>query len=438
MTRAADPILARGAATAIVRRLRDHGHLAYFAGGCVRDGLLGLHPTDYDVATDATPQRVQAIFERTQSVGAAFGVVLVHVPPEVAADTAGDPHTPWITVEVATFRSDGVYSDARRPDSICFSDPESDAQRRDFTINALFLDPLAPSDDAAAIGPKTDLRGRIIDYVGGVADLRARVLRAVGDPHKRLAEDHLRALRAVRFAARLGFTLDPSTAAAIRAHAADLKGVSRERIGEELRRMLAHPARGQALDLLQSLALDAPVLNESPHQAALPVVLGLPHDSGSTTALAAWAIDRHRRLAPDDIVRLIRGWRRSLCLSNDECEQLSGSLSLVDRFLNEFSAASVAQQKRLLANRAYPDAMTILKSLDNRVWLVIGSQRVALESDGVGIHPEPLLTGDDLVAAGFCPGPKFKLLIDRVYDAQLEGAVHNREQALELARELGV
>src|SRR5690606_11510087 len=172
----------------------------------------------------------------------AFGVVLVHLH--------------GCSVEVATFRSEGAYSDARRPDVVHFSDPPTDAARRDFTINALFLDPLASKDSAA-------VEGHVVDYVGGLADLRAGIVRAVGDPDTRLAEDHLRALRAVRFTARLGFSLDPGTAAAIRRHAMQLRGVSRERIGEEIRRMLTHPTRGAAIELLQELGLDAPVLLEA-------------------------------------------------------------------------------------------------------------------------------------------------------------------------------
>ena len=182
---------ARQAATWIVRTLHDAGHIAYFAGGCVRDGLLGLHPTDFDIATDAPPQRVQGLFKRTAEVGAAFGVVLVHVTPEEMGAPGGRRDA--VSVEVATFRSDGPYTDARRPDVVHFSDPQSDARRRDFTINALFLDPLQPADEATRSVGAPDLQGRVIDYVGGVADLKGRVLRAVGDPEKRLAEDHLRA-----------------------------------------------------------------------------------------------------------------------------------------------------------------------------------------------------------------------------------------------------
>ena len=216
---------ARGTAASIVRRLREAGHVAYFAGGCVRDELLGLDPVDYDVATDARPDAIQAMFRKTAAVGASFGVVLVKEAGGV--------------VEVATFRSDGPYSDSRRPDRVEFADAAHDAQRRDFTINALFLDPLAAEDSAS-------IHGHVIDHVGGMADLRARVIRAVGDPERRLAEDHLRALRAVRFAARFGFAIEQGTASAIREHASDLEGVSRERVGDELRRMFLAETRAEA------------------------------------------------------------------------------------------------------------------------------------------------------------------------------------------------
>jgi poly(A) polymerase len=256
MARAADPIRARAAAEAVVRALRRKGHEAYFAGGCVRDELLGLHPTDFDVATDATPPVVRSLFRGTHEVGEAFGVLLV---PQDAC-----------VIEVATFRAEGAYSDSRRPDSVRFSTPADDAARRDFTINALFLDPLAPAEAGSGAA------GRVIDLVGGLADLRAGVLRAVGDPDARLTEDHLRALRAVRFASRLGFEIEPATASAIARHAAELRGVSRERIGQEVRRMLTHPARARAAAIMQQLGLDAAALNEpapAPADPASPPAL---------------------------------------------------------------------------------------------------------------------------------------------------------------------
>src|SRR5688572_4647494 len=218
----------RGDAVAVVRRLREAGHVAYFAGGCVRDLLLGRQPKDYDVATDAPPARVRKLFANTQAVGAAFGVILVR-----------DGRS---TIEVATFRADGAYADGRHPMEVRFTTAEEDAARRDFTINGLFLDPLDGDGD-----------GRVLDFVGGRDDLDAGVIRAIGEPERRFEEDHLRLLRAVRFAARLGFGVESKTAAAIRLHAPQLKRISPERIADELRVMLTPPTRGDAWRLLRDL-----------------------------------------------------------------------------------------------------------------------------------------------------------------------------------------
>ncbi len=207
----------REAAVEVVRRLSEAGYTAYFAGGCVRDRLMGLEPTDYDVASDARPEQVGALFGGAHRVGESFGVMLVSAMGH--------------QIEVATFRSDGFYSDGRRPDTVTFSDAGHDARRRDFTINGLFEDPLS---------------GRVIDFVGGQADLEARLIKAIGDPEARLAEDRLRMLRAVRFAARFSFAIDAATAEAIRGGAEDLGRISRERIGQEVRRMLTDRNRAVA------------------------------------------------------------------------------------------------------------------------------------------------------------------------------------------------
>jgi poly(A) polymerase len=476
MARAADPARARSAATAIVQRLRDAGHTALFAGGCVRDELLGLAPTDYDIATDAVPMRVRELFPRSDAVGAAFGVVLVHTGGGAtgngasggrAADGAGPER---VSVEVATFRADGPYSDARRPDSIVFSDPRTDALRRDFTVNALFLDPLAPPDAPDAPTPVAltphaptaapsdpPARGHIIDYVGGRADLNARVIRAVGDPDQRLREDHLRALRAVRFCARLGFTLDPATADAIRRHAAALKGVSRERIGDEIRRMLAHPSRAEAVDLLASLGLDAATFDEArtsltpghPRLRALSGVRAEPLPL--PLALAAWLADRStpaaEPFAPGKPTRaaLVARARRSLCLSNDECDGLANILGALDNLRDGWLAQPVARQKRSAARPGFAEALDLLAaeaSLDagvqsGTVQTLPGSVRARvkeLASTPGGVAPPPLIAGDDLIALGMKPGPGFKGLLERLYDEQLEGRLTSRQQGMELAK----
>src|SRR5215212_5376030 len=226
----------RGDAESIVKRLREHGHVAYFAGGCVRDLLLGLEPKDWDVATDAPPGRVRELVSKTEAVGAAFGVILVRVGRS--------------QVEVATFRAEGSYLDGRRPSEVRFTTAEEDAKRRDFTINGLFLDPLEGD--------------RVIDFVGGQEDLASRTLRAIGDASARFAEDHLRLLRAVRFAARFGLEIAPLTASAIEATGPLLKGISPERIAEELRGMLCPPTRSAAWMLLWKFKLVHVVLRFLP------------------------------------------------------------------------------------------------------------------------------------------------------------------------------
>lgn len=410
---------ARKAATDIVRTLRGAGHVAYFAGGCVRDELLGLEPTDYDVATDATPDQIRALFRRTAEVGAAFGVMLVR--------------DGRVEVEVATFRSEGPYSDRRRPDRVSFADARADAQRRDFTINALFLDPLAQQSRDAVRRPA---RGVVIDYVGGLADLDRGLVRAVGDPALRLAEDHLRALRAVRLAARLGFKIEPATAEAISQHASELAGVSRERIGEELRRMFTHPSRAVAADLLSRLGLDRPVLGD--HCDNGPRLLAaLPPDASFPTALAAWALDRGGDRAITDRQGLVSAWRSALCLSNAERDDLFEILETVGR-LRQWAGLTVAEKKRLCAQPAFPAALAIVHAEDRVASDLIRTDYEQLQRTRSGIAPLPLLTGDDLIALGLKPGPRFRQILDRVYNAQLEDRVRTRGEAMELARRLGV
>lgn len=430
MQRHKSPQHARESALAVLRTLRTAGHEAYFAGGCVRDELLGLHPADYDVATSATPAQVTALFPHAQHVGASFGVVIV----------AGGHGQSRTTTEVATFRADGIYSDARRPDAVTFSDKHADAQRRDFTINALFLDPL---DDGTtrtlgtAPRVRSHLGGTVIDLVGGLDDLASRTLRAVGDPAQRLAEDHLRALRAIRFAARLDLTIDAATSQAIARDAANLTGVSRERIGDELRRMLLHPSRVKALELIEAHTLDAPILQAPPHRSILARVAALPepgHTSipGSTQAfpgerpiseaiypiavLAGWLLDREQ----GDIVLSAR---RGLCLSNHEAAALTDILDQYAELVREeWLCASIASQKRSIARGGFSEAWWLLSGANDSksgrsaaIFEVVERHRRSAS----GIAPEPVLKGDDLVRLGVKSGPLFKIILDRVYDHQL-------------------
>lgn len=420
----------RADAVEIIRTLRAAGHVAYLAGGCVRDELLGLAPKDFDVATDAPPDRVRRLFPRTQPVGAAFGVILVRHGGSV--------------IEVATFRADGDYRDGRHPENVRFSTPEDDARRRDFTVNALFLDPL----DA----------NRVIDHVGGLDDLRARTLRAVGEPRQRFAEDYLRMLRAARFASRLGFTIDPATADAVVEHASRLAQISPERINDELQRMLTPPTRVEAWRLLWKLHL-TPVLFRLLQEpvdpdavlaggAAAPAMLfpqvGTCRSISAPLALASAVLCYRRQavrgrsirqlLEPGEVRRSVSSLRRALRLSNDDSEGIAWCLRF-GQLLGDQSP-TVATIKRFMAQPHADDARALLRALATTDTATELSSQVAwVESRvesliGTEFAPERLVTGDDLIAAGLSPGPLFKRVLEQAYDEQLEGRLTTREEAL--------
>jgi len=428
----------RSVATDIVRTLRGAGYVAYFAGGCVRDELLGREPKDYDVATDATPDDVRALFKRTNEVGAAFGVMLVRQR--------------GVTTEVTTFREESRYTDRRRPDEVRYADAVADAHRRDFTINALFLDPLDRPDpfeaaDAPRANPPFHVDGRVIDYVGGLLDLHDRSIRAVGDPEARLAEDHLRALRAVRFAARLGFTIEARTSEAMRRHTAELRGVSRERIGEEIRMMLTTPGRGAAAALIEDFGLDAPTLDEAAIGAGVDPqrsLLGrLPAEAAYSTALAAWALDRlDRRLGglaeaeeiADEARRVGRDWRRALMLSNENRDVLGATLGMLARLESGWLEERIADQKKSAASAGFNEALLLLELRRPDQAAAARERLETLQSDGVGLTPAPLASGEDLLEVGVPGGPEMGRLLERLYDAQLEGRIRTHEQALNFVR----
>ena len=416
----------------MVRRLREGGHVAYFAGGCVRDELLGLAPKDYDVATDAHPDVVRDVFgrSRTQAVGAAFGVILVHEGRSI--------------IEVATFRTDLEYHDGRRPSGVVFTGAEEDARRRDFTINGLFRDPLAtdPDDDG------------IIDHVGGKKDLRDGVLRAIGEPARRFGEDYLRMLRAVRFAARFGMRIEPATWEAITRYAPRLAQIAPERVADELRRVLTVQSRSEAWRLLWESGLLAVILRTMPekvpdmperrpvmeHLGAIDRPISFPLALAGTVIEARYAAGVPVRvvLEPQEVKRAAQAWRQALRFSNEEESQFSGALALWP--LVQEAEPSVAQMKRFLADPDSADAREVLASLrfvptlrERIDWLAARFE--ALEQEEVA--PPPLLTGDDLVEMGMTPGPAFKRILDDVYDAQLEGRVAGRAEAMEMARGLG-
>jgi poly(A) polymerase len=428
-----DAARAREIATRVGKTLIEHGHEAYFAGGCVRDRLLGFEPDDYDIATSARPEDIGKIFRSAYGVGESFGVMLVRMS--------------GVVTQVATFRTDGVYSDGRHPDQVTFSDAEHDAQRRDFTINALFEHPLT---------------GAIIDYTGGQSDLRAKMIRAVGDPHARLREDNLRMLRAVRFAARFGFTIEEETAAAIQESAGALRGVSRERIGQEIRRMYTHANRAVAAWEMQYLGLDEPVLLEH-RKTVAPTRLGrLPDSVQLATCLAAWLLDRHERVAgganssqhagdrpmrvsgggpnghgvPDvtdePIDDIVRRWSSSLVLSNAESSDLMHTLEIYQKLRQDWWSEGVARQKRIASQPQFEQALLILQAIDRQAFIDVRRQTLRLAE--TELQPEPLIDGEDLKALGIKPGPVFRRVLEAVYDAQLEGTVKDRESALRLAR----
>ncbi len=392
------------AATWIVQCLVDENHVAYFAGGCVRDRLMGIPAKDYDIATSARPDEIRKIFPHAHSVGESFGVMLVRK---------------WgYTIEVATFRTDGIYSDSRHPDEIVFTDAQHDAARRDFTINGLFENPLDQT---------------IIDYVDGQSDLEAGVIRAIGDPSARLKEDYLRMLRAVRFAARFSFAIDHDTAEAIRSAAGDLQGISRERVGQEVKWMLNDRNRAVAAWELQYLGLDQYVLDE-PNVIVAPVRLGqLPDDIAFPTALMAWLLDRHTDRS-EALTSIAREWSRSLILSNEEKRACLGCLGVYQDLQDSWTKMGVARQKRLAADTAFREGLALLKTEDLDLFIEIKRHIVELEK--TGIAPEPLIDGDDLIEEGFTPGPAFKRILDAVYDAQLEGSISNRNEAIQLANQL--
>lgn len=412
----------RDDALAVLMELRRAGHVAYFAGGCVRDMLLGLDAKDWDVATDAPPERVRKLFRNTQAVGQSFGVILVR--------------TNGSTVEVATFRADGHYTDGRRPDSVEFATPQEDAQRRDFTINGLFLDPV---------------ENRVIDFVDGQRDLHARTLRAIGNPEHRFAEDYLRMLRAVRFAARFGLSIDPGTARAIIANAHKLPRISPERIGDELRGMLVPPTRTRARDLLRELDLLPIVLRQLPPRrvgaSSFDLLAELSQIDSAPVSfpmmLAAIALDHvgvdasTPALADAELRSCVKGFRDTLRLNNDETDELRECLDLAEMLAAD--QPRVCRQKRFLAQRFGFEALALLKShraIDGLRARAIDRAAQLDEIAGTNYAPDPFVTGDDLVQMGHKPGPKFKTVLDGVYDAQLEDRVTTRDEALRLAREL--
>jgi poly(A) polymerase len=440
--------------TSIIQALRQRGFQAYLVGGCVRDLLLGREPKDYDVATNATPEQVMSIFPETYAVGAQFGVVLVPAPePDAASNDSEGVSAKSHAIEVATFRSDVSYSDGRHPDEVRFSlDPREDVARRDFTINGMMFDPVS---------------GEVFDFVGGRKDLKAGIVRAIGDPERRFGEDKLRMLRAVRFAARFEYAIEPSTFSAIQTLADQIHVVSRERVRDELSRMLTEGHARRALLLLDESGLLKPILPEisamkgveQPREFhpegdvfvhTLLVLDNLPNPCPMTLAWGALLHDVGKpptfRVAPDRIrfdnhvevgVKMADEICRRLRFCNDDTEQI---LALVDNHMRFGHATRMKEStlKRFLRMPRFDEHLALhradcLASHGNLSTYEMIQQKRA-EIPAATMRPSPLVTGDDLIADGRIPGPKFREILGAVEDAQLEGRLLSRDAALDFVR----
>ncbi len=426
-----------GEAAGIVRRLRRAGHRALFAGGCVRDLLRGEEPEDYDIATDATPDEVGGIFEKTVYVGREFGVCRVILGGR--------------RYEVATFRRESAYSDGRHPDSVSFCGLRQDARRRDFTVNAMFWDPVEE---------------RLLDFVGGREDLEDGVIRAVGEPEERFREDHLRLVRAVRFAARLGFPIEPATRRAMEELASLAVEVSPERLQQELRIILTDRAPADALRLMDQVGMLTEIFPElqdakgceqpenyhpegdvfvhtiltveklGPHPDFALAMAALLHDVGKPPAArkaGPKCFPEHSRIGAEMAEEVCRRLR----LPNRETERIRW---LVKRHLYFKDARNMREStlKRLFAEPGFEqlaqlhraDALASWGRLDDYEYVMRRKRQMPPQE----AKPPRLVTGDDLIEMGYRPGPLFGEVLEKVRDAQLEGEVASREQALELAR----
>jgi tRNA nucleotidyltransferase/poly(A) polymerase len=419
----AESIRQRAFALEIVKKLRDVGFEALWAGGCVRDELLGLVPKDYDVATNATPDQIRELFgrRRTLPIGAAFGVVTVLGPR-----TAGQ-------IEVATFRSDAAYSDGRHPDSVTFTTAEHDAQRRDFTINGLFFDPVME---------------KVVDYVGGQDDLARRVIRSIGDPRLRFGEDKLRMLRAVRFAATFQFEIEPETVRAIQQMAGEVTTVSAERIGMEIRRILVDSNRAVGVRLLRETNLLAHVLPEvadlSAHNFDETLrVLGALNAPTLPLALAAVLSTEYRMRRTDDVATCTLPGRplvthtvgRRLRYTNKEVERATWLLISLPKMARAAELPWPTLQ-RILIHDGAEELLALHEAIagPDDPALMFCRERMAWPPER--LNPPPLVAGSDLIGHGLSPGPEFSALLEQIRDAQLNGQIATREEALALADRL--
>lgn len=400
----------RDFAAEVVDRLKEAGYQALWAGGCVRDFLLGRVPKDYDVATDARPEQVRKLFghRRTLAVGASFGVIVVRGPRGVE------------NVEVATFRTEGPYLDGRRPESVAFATPEEDAKRRDFTINGMFFDPIEQ---------------QVLDYVGGEHDLGAGVIRAIGNPHDRMTEDKLRMLRAVRFAATLDFDLDETTADAIRNMASQLIVVSAERITQELSKMLTNEHRARGMRLIEDVGLLGIIFPELERKSldAWECTLHMLQHLQNPSIELAMAVLWHSIPEQDNTAEVALELGKRLRMSNQEIERITWLLCH-QRDLEDAPELPLCQLKRLLAHEQIQDLLKLMRverlTTDADLKPVLFCEHYLRTTPQDVINPPPLVTGADLIALGLKPGPKFKELLDAVRDAQLNGEIQTHEDAM--------
>jgi poly(A) polymerase len=420
----------------VAARLRERGHLAYFAGGCVRDIVRGETPKDFDIATDANPEAVQKLFPHTYAVGAHFGVILVVEN--------------GFQFEVATFRADDIYVDGRRPSAVHFSSPEEDARRRDFTINGMFYDPVAE---------------KVIDFVGGRADIQAKLVRAIGDPGQRFAEDRLRMLRAVRFATVLDYKIDNETWDALLANVVSINEISAERIREELVRMFLSSNRTRGWDLLDSSGLMRAILPEIdamkgcaqpeqfhpegdvfehtrlmlqflPEKVSVPLVFAvLLHDvakprTATVDNTGRIRFNEHDRIGAEMTEEIMRRLRFSGA-------EIDATVEMVRQHMvfKDVPKMRMAKLKRFMARPTFSDELELHRvdcqgshrMLDNYEFLLRKREEFANEP----IIPPPLVRGDDLIALGLKPSPKFGEILEAVETRQLEGILRTSEEALE-------
>jgi poly(A) polymerase len=424
------------AARQVAARLRAVGHIAYFAGGCVRDLVRGVQPKDFDIATNARPEEVQSLFARTYAVGAHFGVIIVLED--------------GFQFEVATFRSDEAYVDGRHPTAVRFSSPEEDAKRRDFTINGMFFDPVAE---------------KVIDFVGGQADLKAKLVRAIGDPRQRFTEDRLRMLRAVRFATALDYKIDHQTWDALVANAESINQISAERIRDELVRIFSAPNRVRGWDLLDASGLMRATLPELdamkgvlqpeqfhpegdvfvhtrlmlqslPDNVSVPLVFAvLFHDvakpvTATVDPTGRIRFNEHDRIGAEMTAAIMRRLRFSGAETDATVEMVRQHMVFKDT-----PKMRVAKLKRFMARPTFDDELELHRvdcesshrMLDNYEFLLRKREEFAHEP----IIPPPLVRGEDLMALGLKPGPKFGEILEAVETRQLEGTLRTREEALE-------